>query len=214
MLVFTVASLKGGVGKSTIALNLASVLHVAGHQVLLVDCDSQGTCQAWRAVGAEAGVDGPPVVAVDGRSLRRDLPRVAKGFDVVVIDGPPRLGAETRATMLAADLVLLPVTPGAADAWGLQETIKVLEEAQAMRPELRAAIILNRMDRTTLARVSREALAGTGVPMLEQTPLGSRVAFGEATARGMGVVHHAPNSPAAEEIEALTRAVLALVEED
>lgn len=209
-LTVAVASLKGGVGKSTLALNLASCLHVAGHKVLVVDADSQGTCRAWAAVAASAGHDGPPVVALDGAALRRDLGRVAAGFDVVVLDAPPRLGPEARAAMLAADLVLVPTTPGAADVWALRETLAVLEDARTMRPELAAAVVLNRADRTTLAKLSHDAAASLGVPLLPAT-LAARVAFGEATLAGKGVVTYAPGSLAAREVEAFTAAVLAAV---
>lgn len=207
--VIAVASLKGGVGKSTVALTLATTLHEAGHRVLLVDCDPQGTCRTWAAHAADNGHEGPAVVALDGRALRRDLPRLAEGADVVLLDSPPRMGAEARAAMVAADLVLLPTVPGAADLWALQETIAVLNEARAIR-DVPAAVVLNRADRTVLARMAVEALAELGVPVLPAT-LGARVAFGEATLAGLGVVAHAPASPAAEEARELTSAVLAML---
>ncbi len=205
-LVLAIANLKGGVGKSTLALNLAATLHHAKHRTLLVDTDGQGTCRTWAAVASEAGLDGPPVVAVDGRSLRRDLGRVSEGFEVAIIDTSPRLGAEVRAAMLAADLVLLPVVPGAADVWALRETVAVLDEAREMRPELRVGVVLNRASRTTLTGVTRAALEDLKVPVLGA--LGDRVAFGEATAKGLGVVTYAPSSKAADEVEELLGAVL------
>ncbi len=211
-LTITVAALKGGVGKSTVVINLAAGLHRAGHRTLVVDADSQGTCRTWAAKAAENQHDGPPVVGIEGKTLRRDLDKVAEGFDVVVIDTPPRMGLEARAAMLAADLVVLPVSPGGAEIWALQETLGVLEDARSMRPELRAGVVVNRADRTTLARLTRSALDGIGVPVL--ATLGSRVAFGEATLEGRGVVDYAPESPAAQEVETLISAVLAAVKGD
>jgi chromosome partitioning protein len=206
-LTLTVTGLKGGVGKSTLALNLGSCLHRAGHRTLLVDSDSQATLRTWAAKGAEQGYDGPPVVGLDGRTLRRDLEHLARDFDVAVIDSPPRLGTEARASMLVADLVLLPVVPGAADVWALKETLTVLDDARGLRPELPAAIVLNRADRTSLAQLTREAVSGLNIAVLEST-LGARVAFGEATLAGQGVIDYAPTSPAAEEVQALTREIL------
>lgn len=211
-LIFAITGLKGGIGKSTVSLNLASCLHRAGHKTLLIDADSQATLRTWAAKGAEAGHDGPPVIAIDGRTLRRDLESVAKGFDVVVMDSPPRLGTEARAAMLVADLVILPVVPGAADVWALQETLSVLEDARSIRPELRAVIVLNRADRTALAGMTQDAIEGLGVPILG-AKLGSRVAFGEATLAGQGVIDYAPSSSAAKEVEALTAAILKAVGE-
>ena len=201
------AALKGGVGKSTLSLNLATCLHRAGHKVLIVDADSQGTCRTWSARAAEDEKDGPPVVAISGKSLRRDLGKVSKGFDVVVVDSPPRIGAEVRAAMLAADLVVLPVIPGGADVWALQETLNVLGEAQEFHPELKAVVVLNRGDCTTLAKLTKDAVGESDVPVFKAA-IGNRVAFGEATLSGMGVVDYAPNSRAAKEIQNFTQAVL------
>lgn len=209
-LTIALASLKGGVGKSTLSMNLAAALHRAGHRTLLVDADPQGTCAAWAARAAELEHDGPPVVAMVGAALRRDLAKVAEGFDVVVLDSPPRMGTEARAAMMAADLVVLPVTPGAADLWAAAETVAVLEEARAFRPELRAVVVLNRADRTTLAKLAAKAVEELGVPALDVT-IAQRVAFGEATLAGQGVTDYAPDSEAAREVRRFTKAVLAAV---
>jgi chromosome partitioning protein len=201
------ASLKGGVGKSTLTLNVATCLHQAGHRVLIVDADPQGTCSTWAAKAAELEHDGPPVVAMTGAALRRDLVRVADGYDVVVLDSPPRVGTEARAVMLAADLVVLPVTPGAADVWAARETVTVFDDAHDLRPELRGVVVLNRADRTALSRMAGKAVEGLGVDALDVV-VGQRVAFGEATLAGQGVVTYAPSSDAAREVRRLTRALL------
>jgi chromosome partitioning protein len=205
-----VAALKGGAGKSTLAVNLACHLHSNGHRTLLVDGDSQATCRGWAAIAAGAERDTPPVVGM-GAEMRRDLPRVASGFDAVVIDSPPRLSAEQRAAMLVSDLVLLPVTPGPADVWALQETLALLDEVRDLRPEIKAAIVLNRVSkRTSLATVTREAIDGAEIPVLKTT-LGNRVAFGEAMATGQGVTTFAPSSAAAAEVTLLADEALQLL---
>ena len=210
MLTIAVCSLKGGVGKSTITLNVASTLHRAGHKVLIVDLDSQGTCRTWASVAADAGRDGPPVVAVDGRSLRRDLPKVAAGFDVVVIDSPPRIGAEVKAAMLTANLILMPVVPGVADIWALKETIAAFEEAQVMRPELVGRVVLNRAGRTALSTATKKAIGGLSIPALAAV-LGERVSFGEAMAQGQGVIDYEPKGQAAGEVSKMVKESLGAV---
>ena len=206
-IVIAFSSLKGGVGKSTLSLNVAACLHRAGHRTLIVDADPQGTCAAWASRAAELEHDGPPVVAMTGASLRRDLAKVAEGFDVVVLDSPPRMNLEARAAMLAADLVVVPVTPGAADMWAAASTVAVLEDARGLRPELRAALLMNRADRTTVAKMASKALEELGLPVLDVS-VAQRVAFGEATLAGQGVVDYAPSSDAAREIRRLTRGIL------
>lgn len=104
----------------------------------------------------------------------------------------------------------VPIVPGAVDLWAAHETVRVIEEARALRPDLRAVSFLNRADRTTLTTMAEKALATLGVE-----PLGvivrSRVAFGEAMLEGRGVVDTAPKSEAAVEIRRLTRALLAAI---
>src|SRR5690242_8002838 len=94
--IISVGTLKGGTGKTTTSISLATCLHAAGHKVLLVDSDAQGTLRTWALRASEGGHDVPPVIAIDGKMLRRDLERVTSGFAVVVVDCPPQLGAETR----------------------------------------------------------------------------------------------------------------------
>ena len=155
--------------------------------------------------------EGPPVVTINGKMLQRDLAHVARGFDAVVIDTPPKMAVEARASMLVADLVLLPVCPGAPDVWALADTVAVLEDARQLRPELLARVVLNRATRTGLMQATKAAVAGLGVPVLEMA-LGNRVAFAVAFAVGRGIIDYAAKSDAALEVRRMVHAVLALLE--
>lgn len=208
--IITVANLKGGTGKSTLALALATTLHRASHRVLLIDADTQGTCRQWAVRATEEDREGPPVISLDARSLARDLTKLSEGYDVVIIDTPGRLGAEARAAMLQAHLVLLPVTPRPADIWALQETLTVVDEAHAFRPDLKTLVVLNRVNRTVLTRLGVEALEELGVTVAPAS-LGDRIVHGEAMLSGVGVVDLDPASVASTEVSDLTRAVLEAV---
>ena len=208
MLTVALANLKGGAGKSTLALNLAACLH-ASLRVVLIDCDQQGTACAWAARAIERGRGGVPVMAMAPASLVRDLPKLAPSFDVAIIDTGARLGAAARGAMLAADVVIIPCGPAVVDVWATGETIAALDDARALRPELVAAMVINRADRTTLGKAAEKALEGFGLPVLGT--IGNRAAFNAATIEGMGVTEHAPRSDAAMEIRRLARALLSLV---
>jgi chromosome partitioning protein len=207
MITLSVSGLKGGAGKTVVATNLAAALHRSGHKTLLVDLDAQATASTWAARAAELSHDAPPVVTMTGPAVRRDIERVGSSYDVVVLDSPPRLGVESRTAVILADVVLLPVSPGVADTWALQSTLTVLEEARALRPELRAGLVLNRWDRSSLASSARSALEQTDLPVLGV--LSSRVAYGEAMASGLGVIEYASKSEAALEFRRLVRATMA-----
>jgi cellulose biosynthesis protein BcsQ len=209
VLVFAVVGLKGGIGKSLVAREIASTLHGARHRVLLVDADApQETCRRWARAAAEAKRDGPSVVSVDGPSLRRYLDGCATSYDVVVVD-TARLETEALAVLMVADLVLLPVIPGKEGLDGLDQTLLVVEKARPLRPELRVGAVLNLMSRTKLASFTRQAVEDRKLPVLGE--LADRTSRREAMALGLGSMAHAPGSKAADEVEALVRGALEAV---
>lgn len=203
---------KGGSGKSTVALALAAECLSRGLRVLLVDADTQATARTWGAVANEAGHPTPTVVSM-GADLHKpgQLPKLAEGFDLVVIDCPPRHAEVQRAALMVADLAILPSGPSAHDAWAMAESVELVKAAQRVRPALKAvALVTRKVPGTVIGRGAREALADAGVPLL-RTELSFRVAYQEAPAAGLGVAQYAPGSEAAAEVRALTNEVLALV---
>lgn len=202
--ILALAGQKGGAGKSTVAISVVAELVARKRKVLLVDADPQGTARTWGDVASEAGHPLPTIVAM-GATLHRpeQLPRVASSYDHVVIDCPPRHGEIQRSALMAADTVLLPCGPSAADAWALTTSVELITEARALRPELAAFIVITRKQtHTALSKGAREVLVQTGLPVLD-TELGYRVAFAEAIGAGLGVTAYAPRDAAAAEVRAL-----------
>ena len=203
---------KGGSGKSTLAICVAAELAARGRRVLLVDADPQKTAVTWHEVGSEAGHEGPTVVAMTGALHKQNqLPQLAAGYQDVVIDTPPRLGDVQRSALMCASLAVLPCGPSAPDAWALAESVQTVTEALDYRPELRAAIVLNkRRAGTAAAAGARAALGAAGLPVLK-TELGLRQAFSEALAAGLGVGAYAPKDRAAAEVRALVNELLKMM---
>lgn len=207
------AGQKGGVGKTTVALCLATEAMERGMSVLLVDADPQGSARTWGDVAAEAGRKAPTVVAM-GATMHRDgqLRRVADGYDLAIVDCPPRHGEIQRSALLVADIVLLPCGPAAMDAWALAASVDLVAEARTVRPELPAHVLITRKQgRTALGKGARDVLTTSGLPVL-RSELGYRVAYQEAIAAGQGVTSYAPRDVAAEEIHALYDEVHALLD--
>ncbi|QFT34103.1 Chromosome-partitioning ATPase Soj [Labrenzia sp. THAF82] len=202
---------KGGVGKTTLALNLAGAWARDGKRVTVIDADPQGSALDW----SEArGREGFPrlfgVVGLARDTLHRETPELARGVDHVVIDGPPRVASLMRSALLASDLVLIPVQPSPLDGWASAEMLALLNEARIYRPELLARFVLNRCGaRTLIARETADSLADSD-PSLLATSIGQRVAFATSVQTGRLVFDGDQKTPAAHEIAALASDVLHL----
>ena len=205
-MIIGVLNQKGGVGKTTIAVNLAAAYATAGHKVLLVDADPQGSALAWSSAREADPLF--PVVGMPKPTLHKDLPAIAADYDVVLIDGAPRVNDLGRAAIMASDVILIPVQPSPYDVWAAAEIVDLIREAKVFRPELKGVFTINRkIANTAIGRDVTQALAQFDeIPVLSAT-LTQRVVYAESAAQGLSVLEAEPHSEAAREVKALARAI-------
>lgn len=192
---------KGGVGKTTISVNLAAALARTGARVLLIDADPQGSALDWAAARQTTALFS--VVGLPRATVHKEIEQIGRGYDHVVIDGPPRVTDVARSAIMASDIVLIPVQPSPYDIWAADEVVKLTLEAKVYKEGLKTAFVINRkIVNTAIGRDVGAALAVHEVRVLQAT-LGQRVIYAEAAAQGLSIYEVAERGPAAREIDAL-----------
>ncbi|WP_149537180.1 ParA family partition ATPase [Siccirubricoccus phaeus] len=205
--VVTVAQQKGGAGKSTLAANLAVALAQQGHKVALLDTDPQASLGHWHTARQKQGEKAAPLLFENPSGWRTPgaLDRLRRETGFVIVDTPPHAETDTRLSVRAADLVLLPLQPSPADFWASDATLKL-----AAAEGRYVAAVLNRVPpQGRLKESIAAALMEKGVTLMAQS-LGNRVHFATAFLDGLGVTEAAPKSPAAAEIRALAAEIAGL----
>jgi chromosome partitioning protein len=205
-MIISVLNQKGGVGKTTLSINLASALAQMGKRTLLIDADPQGSALDWQA--SRQGDSLFPVVGMDKPTLHKDVPQLAAQQEIVIIDGPPRVNELARSAIMASDKVIIPVQPSPYDIWAADEIVKLIQETMIYKPSLESFFLINRLvANTAIGREVHEALKDYPFPVY-QTSISQRVVFAESAAAGLSVTEWAPKSAAAKEIKAFAQEVL------
>jgi chromosome partitioning protein len=200
-MIIGVLNQKGGVGKTTLSVNIAAALAHSGARVLLIDADPQGSALDWSA--AREGAPLFSVVGLPRASIHKEIGEIGKGYDHIVIDGPPRVTDLARSAIMASDVVLIPVQPSPYDIWAADEVVKLIQEASIYKENLKSVFVVNRkITNTAIGRDVGDALAAYQLPVLAAT-VTQRVIYAEAAAQGKAVFEIDAQGPATAEIAAL-----------
>lgn len=192
-----IVSQKGGSGKTTLAVHLATRAAQAGHESCVVDTDPQATAAAW---SDWRGDFLPLVVTSPPARLGRTIEGAKKnGVDFVVIDTPPHADAAAREAIKAADIVLIPSKPRAFDLHALEPIADLVKFAD--KP---AFVVLNSVPAgaTLLTEEAKKSAKTMGLKLCPVS-LGDRAAFHRSSAKGETAGEIDPEGKAAKEVEKL-----------
>ncbi len=201
--VITIAQQKGGAGKTTLAAHLAVVWSQRGMKVAVVDTDPQASLTEWHKIREEKfgeGYTGLTFMTLSGWRVGSEISRLKRNFDIVVIDSPPHTETDARTAIRNADLIVIPVQPSPTDLWATKATVDI---AKAER--IPSLVVMNRVP-------ANSKLAAEIVKKLDnlaKSTFGNRVGFAASLMEGKTITELAPKSPAAEEVKALSKEILA-----
>ena len=214
--VITVCNQKGGVGKTTITMQLSGTLARHGYKVLVVDADPQGTSTRW-AASAEDELPYPATViglSIAGTKVHREVKKFFDDYDIIVIDCPPAADSPVpQSALLISDLALVPIIPSPPDLWASVGIRKVIESAAVVNEALTSRLVINQLrERTRLGQEVLRMLPEFGIEICK-TMLRQREPYRQSPMFGQ-TVHFLGSlaSEAVKEIEALTMEVLDLIE--
>jgi chromosome partitioning protein len=207
MMVISLTNQKGGVGKTTIAVNLAGCLSKKNYRVLLVDADPQGSVLQWQSITRNESID---VMHYPDSSIfrKKELRKTRGDYDHLVIDSPPAIGDIIAAILGITDLAIVPIGPSPLDIWSSKDTLQLIQAAKGKNPTLAGRLLISRkIARTRVGKEARDAMETYNVALFD-TEISQRIAYVEAMISGLFVEQFAPNSEAAREMDCLCEEII------
>lgn len=199
-MIIVVGNQKGGVGKSTLTVNLAVVWQQAGKSVVIVEADpSVFTVSTWADDREEANLS--PILTVKKTGKLKEALRNLDGqYEVVLVDLPGKDSPEMRSALLAADLFLIPSQPTQADIDATINLAPIVEAVGEYNEGMKTVVVINRL--TTHARSAdfeeaTEALSQAFETILPNA-IHDRKAFRSSLSEGKSVLEGSDRKAATE----------------
>lgn len=192
-MLYLVTNEKGGVGKTTLAVNLAVMSARAGRDTLLVDTDPQQSAIAWSAVRSEAGQKPAITSVILSGKVGHDLVKLKAKYETVIVDAGGRDSLEMRQALAVCDMVIIPIRPAQFDLWSLARMASLIAEIEErIDGRVHARAVINGASPNPSVREAdeiREALAEyeDTFPLLGSMTT-ERIAYRKAARGGLGVI--------------------------
>lgn len=204
--ILVVATSKGGTGKTTLGVSLASYWRDVGKKIAILDTDPNQAMTRWASKGAEGFRDMPVRACSDEHAIIENVGELGADTDLVLVD---TAGFGNQAMIYAvgvADLVLVPVMADEASLLEAAKMKKVIDSASILtRREIAFRTVLNRVKRmTTVVRHTERNLEQLGLRPAS-TRIGDRVVFQESSYHGDSPLSLSPGSAAATEVRKLAK---------
>lgn len=213
--IVTIFNQKGGVGKTTLSVNLSYEAELRGLTTLLINIDPQGSAVSWIA---NAPDDNPfPAAVIDlsalGTKVRSEIEKHFNNYDLIVIDCPPNKEQKTaQAALMVSDVVVIPVDPTPMSLVASDQALQLIDEVKVYNDELQTLIMASKMERTNLAKGVLATLQETEDAITMSSCTTNLVAYAEAFFYGTGVSAVPGAIKATEEIKAVADEVFSYLD--
>jgi chromosome partitioning protein len=198
--IITVATMKGGSGKSTVASCLAVAWHLEGRKPILIDADPQRSIV--RIAARERMLGGLTVTEDATPDASKTAQRMSLANGPIIIDTPGFRSTTTLSCLDIADFILVPVKASPFDVDRMLDMLALLSIRPDGRRPLVRCLLTQTVRDSVIARHIRSELVGAGLPVL-RSEMANRVAYPEATLWGASPSLIDPRGPAAYEIAAI-----------
>lgn len=199
-MILSVGGIKGGSGKTTIAVNIAVSKALEGKKVLLVDGDNQKSSLKWSiARSANAGRVPLTVVHLSESAVLTQVRQMSPDYDEVIIDVGGRDTTSLRASMLVCDKFLTPFRPRSFDIWTVEDIENILREALLMNPKIKPYAVINQADpRGVDNQEAKRILNKSSILKTLDAVICQRKTFANSSSEGLGILEHNPIDKKAE----------------
>ena len=205
-----ITNLKGGVGKTTVAQNLAVCFAHMGFKTCIVDTDENQNSLVWSGVRSSDFPDITVVGVTDINALSKNVEKLHKDYDVIIIDGTPSLSEMATGIIISSDILIIPILPSAHDYRAMTPFFKRYEQAKILKGNIPAFLLINQYSNANVYKSMRDAIENSKIEVLKSV-LGKRVAYAETAIDGRGV-YESNDLKAKDEIVTLTNEVLNIAE--